>query len=126
MFLGTDDPLVPYKGGWIEAFVPFVKRGRVMGAEALQQFWAGNNGCSSGTELSSLPDLTGADDSTVTLLSAAGCRNGAAVDLYRIEGGGHTWPGGKQYLSPRLVGKTNRDISATQIIWRFFAAHPLP
>jgi polyhydroxybutyrate depolymerase len=46
--------------------------------------------------------------------------------LYRVEGGGHTWPGGKQYTSPVLVGTTNRDINATEQIWAFFAAHPMP
>ena len=43
--------------------------------------------------------------------------------LYRIEGGGHTWPGGKQYLPPGLVGRVCRDIDGTRTIFEFFARH---
>jgi poly(3-hydroxybutyrate) depolymerase len=39
-------------------------------------------------------------------------------------GGGHTWPGGYQYLPEFLIGRTSRDFKATSIIWNFFNAHP--
>jgi poly(3-hydroxybutyrate) depolymerase len=35
-------------------------------------------------------------------------------------GGGHTWPGGYQYLPEFLIGKTNRDLDASKAIWDFF------
>jgi polyhydroxybutyrate depolymerase len=38
----------------------------------------------------------------------------------RVDGGGHTWPGGAQYLPVAWIGHTNRDIDATETIWRFF------
>jgi polyhydroxybutyrate depolymerase len=41
----------------------------------------------------------------------AGCKNGAAVELYAVKGVGHMWP--TKYILP-----------ASQIIWDFFAAHP--
>lgn len=44
--------------------------------------------------------------------------------LYTVEGGGHTWPGGKS-LPEWMVGRTTRDISATQVMWAFFLQHPL-
>jgi polyhydroxybutyrate depolymerase len=45
------------------------------------------------------------------------------VILYRIRGGGHTWPGGAQYLPASIVGPVCRDIDATDVIWKFFKAH---
>jgi polyhydroxybutyrate depolymerase len=42
------------------------------------------------------------------------------VRLLRVEGGGHTWPGGAQYLPVAWIGATNRDIDASEVIWRFF------
>lgn len=45
--------------------------------------------------------------------------------LYRVNGGGHTWPSGVQYLPAAIVGKTSRDIQATGLIREFFARHRL-
>jgi polyhydroxybutyrate depolymerase len=42
------------------------------------------------------------------------------VTLAVIEGGGHTWPGGYQYLPERFIGRTSRDIDANSLIWNFF------
>ncbi len=125
-FLSTRDPLVPYEGGEVTAILPFLKRGRVVSAHALRDFWVRRNGCSAGAQRSETPDRTTADNSTAVRESFGSCADGAEVILYRMEGAGHTWPGGKQYLSPWLIGTTNRDIGATALIWEFFAAHPMP
>jgi len=43
-----------------------------------------------------------------------------------IKGGGHTWPGGPPGVFPvATVGKTTTSISANEVIWSFFQAHPL-
>jgi poly(3-hydroxybutyrate) depolymerase len=42
--------------------------------------------------------------------------------LYRIEGGGHGWPGGPQYLPARTVGPIPRQLDATQILLDMVAA----
>ena len=66
-------------------------------------------------------------DGTRVVREAYGsCKAGADVVFYRVEGGGHTWPGGRQYLPERVIGKTNRDISASEVIWRFFNEHAMP
>jgi polyhydroxybutyrate depolymerase len=49
--------------------------------------------------------------------------DGTEVILYVVDGGGHTWPGGLQYLPKSLIGKTCRDIDANEIIWSFFKEH---
>lgn len=45
------------------------------------------------------------------------------IILYAVEGGGHTWPSGYQYLNEKFVGKTSRDIDANEVIWDFFEKH---
>ncbi len=49
------------------------------------------------------------------------CRDGADVNLYAIEGGGHQWPGGNSAFGH---GNTCRDIDAAASIWQFFSEHP--
>jgi hypothetical protein len=57
-----------------------------------------------------------------TYKAANGDSISAEVLLYRIEGGGHNWPGG----SPLAFGATNNDINASQDIWNFLSRHQLP
>lgn len=76
--------------------------------------------------MTDLADNDPDDGSTATRETYTDCRDATAVVLYRVEGGGHTWPGGRQYLSERVVGPVNRDVDATRVIWDFFAAHPAP
>ena len=125
-FLASSDPLVPYEGGSITAILGFIKRGKVVGADGLKRFWAGHNSCAPASAVEALADKTAADNSTVSRETFGSCRSGADVVFYKLEGAGHTWPGGKQYLSPFLVGTTNRDIDASELIWRFFAANRMP
>jgi len=49
---------------------------------------------------------------------------GAEVLLYKVTGGGHTWPNGTPYL-PRLVGRTSRDVDFEVLVTAFFRRHPL-
>jgi polyhydroxybutyrate depolymerase len=54
------------------------------------------------------------------------CPKGTEVELYRVTGGGHAWPGSP--LGPALekvVGRTTTSISANAVIWQFFQRHPL-
>ena len=48
-------------------------------------------------------------------------RGGAEVQLYRIEGGGHSWPMGRQYLPERFIGRVSQDLDASGVILDFFA-----
>jgi len=77
------------------------------------QFWAQFDGCSS----SPLRDLTG----PVREERYTGCREGTEVRFYLIEGGGHSWPGGERML--RVLDAPSDAISATPLIWQFFASH---
>jgi len=52
----------------------------------------------------------------------APCAEGTAVEVYRISGGGHAWPGGER-MSP-LLDAPSTALEATPVIWAFFASHP--
>lgn len=60
----------------------------------------------------------------VTRTTYTGCADGAAVELYTIHGGGHTWPGGEA-MAEWFVGTTSRSMDASSVMWEFFNAHPL-
>ena len=45
------------------------------------------------------------------------------MHLYTVAGGGHGWPGTPD---TSRVGDTTDSVSATELIWEFFAAHPRP
>lgn len=103
-FHGTEDPLVPYNGN---RMLPPIQD---WAAE-----WAARNGCDPTPE--NIP-ATG-DTSGVHYVN---CDDNADVILYTIDEGGHTWPGGFPLL---ILGKTTRDINASETMWEFFMAHPL-
>jgi len=50
------------------------------------------------------------------------CADGTAVELYRIESGGHAWPGGERMS--RVLDAPSNALDATQTAWAFFMAHP--
>lgn len=60
---------------------------------------------------------------SVRRLAYTNCAEHAEVILYTIEGGGHTWPGGKP-LPEWIAGRTTEDINATRVMWEFFMQHP--
>lgn len=47
---------------------------------------------------------------------------GSEVVFYRIDGGGHVWPG--RTPDSFLLGPAVPSLDATEIIWRFFEKHP--
>jgi len=54
------------------------------------------------------------------------CPPDAAVEMYRVEGGGHAWPGSALSVSiGGVVGRTSMDIDATALMWEFFQENPL-
>ena len=60
----------------------------------------------------------------VRRLTYSNCAENAEVILYTIEGGGHTWPGGK-HLAEWIAGRTTDDINASRAMWEFFGQHVL-
>lgn len=120
---GTSDPVALYStgaytnqafnvGGWT---VP------VIGAEAAVDYWVGINECNKTPTETNLSDTDAGDNSTVTILEYADGADGAKVKFYRVNGGGHTWPGVPSASRPSMpFGATNNDMKAGQEIWNFF------
>ena len=111
-FHGTADPDVPYNGGpsWISPR-PFPN------VPKWAANWARRNGCGPNP----VESTVAAD---VTRREYTSCADNAAVVLYTVRGGGHTWPGGTP-LPEWFVGRTSRSIDATRLMWAFFSDHPL-
>ena len=118
---GTDDPLVPYDGGMVKVFRK--TRGEIVSTDDYVDFWKTKNGCELKQDKVDLPDTVD-DGTTVSVTKYSDCKEEGALVLYTVNGGGHTWPGGKQYLGKGLIGKTNRDIVACDVIWDFFKTLP--
>jgi polyhydroxybutyrate depolymerase len=123
MIHGTADTLIPYDATEIEAG-PGNPRG-VLPVPETAALLAARNGCTGETTEIALSD-TDPKDGTLTFLVSHGCDGASEVLLYRVEGGGHTWPGGREPWPKFIVGKTSRDFSATETIWEFFSRHSLP
>lgn len=51
-----------------------------------------------------------------------GCAQDAEVVSYTVADGGHTWPGTSADIS--ALGAMTQEISASQLMWEFFTAHP--
>lgn len=114
---GTADPLVPYGGGFVKVFRK--TRGEVLAVMESVRIWARTNGCQ-GPQERMLEDPNPDDGMNVSLRTWNAGRNGTEVELYEIQGGGHTWPGGRQYLPKFIVGKALKDLDATRVLWDFF------
>lgn len=104
-FHGQADDTVPYDGsqqdGWPSApdtFAGWAKRDQCSGAPTVT-YQKGDVSCS----------------------TYAACAGGSAVELCTISDGGHAWPGSRIALPG-----TTQDIDATDAIWSFFVAHPMP
>jgi polyhydroxybutyrate depolymerase len=123
---GTADPLLPYFGGQPTPgrfigrqlhrrshLAPDDPRRAVVAAEVLARDWAAANGDAPEPLVVSLPTIAG-DPAVYQLTWSAPGR--APVVLYRVEGGGHGWPGGPQYLPARFIGPIPRHLDATALV----------
>lgn len=113
--VGTKDPLVPYDGGPVSVLGR--KRGVVYSAERSAAYWRTKNACNGQVSEKKLPDKM--PDETISRMQTWDCPRGS-VGLVHVEGGGHTWPGGDQYLPARFVGTTSRDFSASELAFQWF------
>lgn len=108
IIMGTDDPLVPFNGGQMSSG----NHPKILSAQNSFKRWSQLDSCEGQPEQKKLSDA-------VQMQSYGSCKNATRVTLYAIQGGGHTWPGGEQYLPEMIVGKTNRDIDAGDLFADF-------
>ncbi len=125
MVNGTADPLVPYNGGQIRLPGGRLRPGKIASVADTVALWGRHNGCTRPPEVTPEPDRDPSDGVTVRREARTGCRAGSEVILYVMEGGGHVWPGGPQYLPRPIIGRTTGDIDS-EVIWDFLSRHRRP
>jgi polyhydroxybutyrate depolymerase len=116
-----EDPMVPWEGGEIR--LGRQRFGGVLSVDESVRLWVHHNQCSSSPVNTLEPDRDPKDGTRVRREEYGQGKGGTEVILYAIEGGGHTWPGGHQYLPAWIIGKTSRDVDANEVIWSFFKKH---
>ncbi|BBY38804.1 esterase [Mycobacterium mantenii] len=115
---GTADPLVPFKGGAVRG------RGGVshsVSVDTMVGKWRSADGCQGDPAMEALPDVR--DGTVVHRYESTQCAANTEVVFYKIDRGGHTWPGGKQYLPAAVIGPTTRALDGSEAIAQFFLAH---
>jgi polyhydroxybutyrate depolymerase len=106
---GTADGTVPFNGNAF--FVPI---------DELVAYWAEFNNCSTVPVITQVPDIDPTDGCTAELQVFNNGDLGSRVELFKVIGGGHTWPG-----ATFVIGVTNMDFSASTEIWHFFSQYDL-
>ena len=102
IFHGTADRLLSYES-----------KGPFMGVRDFAIRWASGSGCNpanSGEIVYQKGDATG---------ERFRCQSGHEVDLYTLQGKGHSWPGSEM---PARI--TSQDVDATAAMWEFFRTRP--
>ncbi len=117
---GTEDPFVPFNGGDVD----YHDNGRIIGTSLTIKMWLTCNGITSKPELGELPDTNIDDHCHATFARWPAAHKGAEVQLITIEGGGHAWPNGPQFLPVSLMGRVCRDFDGSSTVWDFFKKHP--
>lgn len=123
---GTQDPLVRWGGGDVTGPLGRAKLGRVLPVEKTRDFWLKADVCRAERAAFSRKDDNPDDGTSLAREFYADCAGGSAVDFVKVEGGGHTWPGGLQYLPRFIIGKTSDEMAATDDIGAFFLRYPMP
>ncbi|MBC7693957.1 MAG: T9SS type A sorting domain-containing protein [Burkholderiales bacterium] len=108
---GTSDNTVPYAGNMSQGMMPI---------DSVVKYWVKKNNCNPTPTFSNVPNTNTADGCTAEHYKYSGGNLGSTVELYKIIGGGHTWPG-----FPFGGVGTNMDINASKEIWRFFSKYNL-
>lgn len=115
---GTADPLVRYEGGMVAG--ERSNRGAVIATDSMVTKLVGMLGCSSIAQSIDFSDSNMKDRSTAVKYVYTDCINKKQLIFIKVTGGGHTWPGGIQYLPRYIIGNVCRDFNATSEIWKFF------
>jgi polyhydroxybutyrate depolymerase len=137
LVMGTGDTTSPFAGGRLTRrglSGQLLKRRAVQhgelpgedvvaGAEDVVSDWAAGNGITVGgitvtgsiarPVIEELPMAPGDLPVTKKTWTRPGCHPAA---LYRIDGGGHGWPGGPQFMPARVIGPVAKHLDATGLL----------
>ncbi|MBT8493822.1 MAG: hypothetical protein KJO07_12235 [Deltaproteobacteria bacterium] len=119
---GTEDPCAPWEDTEDASCSVITLEGLKVGVPRTMDGWRLRNGCAETAVDVDIPDADPADGTSAVRRTWQGCA--APVELIEIDGGGHTWPGGDQYLGQDSIGRLSRDFNASQVMLEFFDAQP--
>jgi len=117
---GADDRLVPFAGGKMKRGAG----GTIYGHEEVLKKWASVDGCDNKPVITNLPPKVN-DGTTITKEEYENPSTHIKVIGYTVTNGGHTWPGGSQYLPKMIVGPVTHNLDACEVIWDFFKRNGL-
>ena len=120
---GTADPVVPFNGGKVRFFRFGRSGGEILSTVSTIEHFRRYNGCRTKPENIKRLDRYPNDRTKVEIEEYAGGRDETEVILVKVIGGGHTWPGGLQYLKPGRIGVVSQDINAGEMMLDFFLRH---
>jgi polyhydroxybutyrate depolymerase len=123
MIAGTEDPLMPYNGGWGAMGKPKTTGdpgARVVPVEEMIAGLVKLNGITNGPVVASLGNADANDGCTNEVRCYANPTTKLRVMLVKVLGGGHVVPGGKQYLPKSVIGPACSDFDHAAIMWDFF------
>lgn len=111
---GTKDPLVPFMGGVMKKGAG----GSIYSHAEILKKWAALDNCAPQPVITELPVML--SDGTSIVKQEYANTNGLKVIGFTIVDGGHTWPGGAQYLPKFMIGPVTKNLNACDEIWKFF------
>lgn len=117
---GTDDPIVPWSGGDVSLWPVLASRGDVQSMADTLAYFRNLAGVKSAPVTQDLPDLDPDDGCTASRTTWIGPMGHRIVQV-AIRGGGHGAPHPAK-RGMRLLGNSNRDIHAAEVIWEFFVS----
>jgi polyhydroxybutyrate depolymerase len=120
LFSGTGDLWIPFNGGASTC----AAGDNWKSAQEVFNAWKSKNSCTA-TSVTTTPS------SDMSCQIFTGCAGGSQVGMCTIQNGGHTWPGGGDYVAPSTdpncsdpgyISTANGD----QLMWNFFNQFTLP
>jgi len=118
---GTADTVTRYGGG-VLSVVSFPGY-TMLSAETSAAHFGHANRCADAPTIRDLPRRVRNDQTSVSVINYPDCTHGK-VELWRVIGGGHTWPGGPRVYPSFISGTISQQIDASNVIWRFFRSLP--
>lgn len=115
LVMGDQDPIVSYDG----------YPGYMLSAQETINYWVKANEIRGNgkPKVNYLPQTAENDQTKIRREAYNGGKHGTEVILYKVEGGGHTWPDGPQYANPELIGYTSYHMNASEVIWNELKTH---
>jgi len=116
---GTADPSQPFNGvKW--------PMGRLLSVPETMNFWRTLHGCTR-PETTPLAHRQDSDPTRVIVVAWTDCKTAAALQLYRVRGGGHRLPSlDDTPEQPSKYGLRSRDFDTAETVWAFFKPLHLP